>query len=186
MKVNSDPLASINAEDFGRAGLRGKQDQDALSLLFQTHSLAQRNPGPTLSKKKEKKRKRLRQGLLEPLLGPPFLSYRLDVRSTFTFVFSSRSMQDSLHRRSLCVSMHASETECLRTSVLPLYSRQSAGFCPGPWSATSAGQDLSLEGKPFPNRPAVTYGYRAGQDPGTPSTVHYPSCSSQTDFKSNI
>lgn len=182
--MSTDPLASINAEDFGRAGLRGKQDQDALSLLFQTHWLAQRNPGPTLSRKKQ--RKRLRQGLLEPLLGPPFLSYRLDVRSTFTFVFSSRSMQDSLHRRSLCVSTHASETECLRTSVLPLYSRQSAGFCPGPWSATSTGHDLSLEGKPFPNRPAVTYGYRAGQDPGTPSTVHYPSHSSQTVFVSNI
>lgn len=99
LKVSSDPLPSINAVDFGWARLRGKQDQDPLSLLFQTHWLAQRNPGPTLGKK----RKWLRQGLLEPLLGLPFLSYRLDVRSTFTFVFSSRSMQDSRHRRSLCV-----------------------------------------------------------------------------------
>lgn len=99
LKVSTDPLPSINAVDFGWARLRGKQDQDPLSLLFQTHWLAQRNPGPTLGKK----RKWLRQGLLEPLLGLPFLSYRLDVRSTFTFVFSSRSMQDSHHRRSLCV-----------------------------------------------------------------------------------
>lgn len=64
-----------------------------------------------------------------------------------------------------CVCEYACEQGCLRIGVLPLCSRQSAGFCPGPWSATSAGHALSLEGKPFPNRPLVTYSNRAGQDP---------------------
>lgn len=135
---------------FGDARLRGKIIKIHCPCSFKHTLTCTANSSANSSKKG----KRLRQSLIELLLGPPFLCYRLDSSINLHLCFllalsAGFSPQELLVWVNVCVSTHASERECLRTSVLPLYSRQSAGFCPGPWSVTSAGRAVIIEDKPF-------------------------------------